>query len=70
MGPARLQVPAGSVGIADGRTGLYALASPGGWTLIGRTPARLFDPGAPQPFLLEPGMRIRFCAIAADEYEA
>ena len=66
----RQQVPAGSVGIADGRTGLYALASPGGWTLIGRTPVRLFDPGAQQPFLLEPGMRVRFRAIAADEYDA
>jgi KipI family sensor histidine kinase inhibitor len=66
----RQQVPAGSVGIADGRTGLYALASPGGWTLIGRTPFKLFDPAAAEPFPIQPGMRVRFRAIPADEYDA
>jgi allophanate hydrolase len=66
----RQRVPAGSVGVADGRTGLYAMASPGGWTLIGRTPFRLFDAGAKTPFVLQPGMRVRFRAISADEFEA
>jgi KipI family sensor histidine kinase inhibitor len=66
----RQRVPAGSVGIADGRTGLYAMASPGGWTLIGRTPFRLFDPTAESPFVLQPGMRVRFRAIPADEFSA
>lgn len=66
----RQRVPAGSVGIADGRTGLYALASPGGWTLIGRTPFKLFDPAADEPFPIQPGMRVRFRAISADEYDA
>ncbi len=69
-GEPRQQVPAGSVGIADGRTGLYALASPGGWTLIGRTPFRLFDPAAAEPFPIAPGMRVRFRAIGADENDA
>lgn len=64
----RQQVAAGSVGIADGRTGLYAMASPGGWTLIGRTPYKLFDPGAEQPFALAPGTRIRFRSITAGEF--
>ena len=64
----RQRVPAGSVGIADGRTGLYAMASPGGWTLIGRTPIQLFDPNADTPFVLQPGMRVRFRAIPADEF--
>ena len=59
----RQQVPAGSVGIADERTGLYALASPGGWTLIGRTSYPLFDAAAEQPFALAPGMRVRFRAV-------
>lgn len=63
----RQHVPAGSVGIADGRTGLYAMSSPGGWTLIGRTPCKLFDATAEQPFALEPGMRVRFRAIAGEE---
>ena len=66
----RQRVPAGSVGIADGRTGLYALASPGGWTLIGRTPLPLFDATAESPFVLQPGMRVRFRAIRADEFSA
>lgn len=59
----RQHVPAGSVGVADERTGLYAMASPGGWTLIGRTSYRLFDPNAEQPFALAPGMRVRFRAV-------
>ena len=66
----RQRVEPGSVGIADGRTGLYAMASPGGWTLIGRTPCRLFDAAADEPFVLRPGMRVRFAAISADEFEA
>ncbi len=65
----RQRVEAGSVGIADGRTGLYAMASPGGWTLIGRTPYPLFDAGADAPFVLQPGMRVRFCPIAPDEFD-
>jgi KipI family sensor histidine kinase inhibitor len=65
----RQRVPAGSVGIADSRTGLYAMASPGGWTLIGRTPLRLFDPDSATPFMLHPGMRVRFRALSADEIE-
>jgi allophanate hydrolase len=66
----RQHVPAGSVGIADGRTGLYAMASPGGWTLIGKTPLKLFDAHSETPFVLQPGMRVRFRAVAADEIEA
>lgn len=65
----RQRVPAGSVGLADSRTGIYAMASPGGWTLIGRTPLTLFDPDSATPFLLQPGMRVRFTALSADEIE-
>lgn len=63
----RLQVPAGSVGIAGAQTGLYALTTPGGWRLIGRTTMTLFDPAHEPPFALKPGDRIRFVAVAADE---
>ena len=63
----RQRVPAGSVGIADERTGLYAMASPGGWTLIGRTSYPLFDATAEQPFALAPGMRVRFRAVTGDD---
>jgi len=58
----RAHVAAGSVGIADGRTGLYALPGPGGWVLIGRTSYPLFDASAEPPFALKPGMRVRFIA--------
>jgi allophanate hydrolase len=63
----RQRVEAGSVGIADGRTGLYALAGPGGWPLIGRTTFTLFDPQAKDPFPLRAGMRIQFIAVTAAE---
>lgn len=59
----RTHVPAGSVGVAGAMTGIYPLASPGGWALIGRTPKRLFDPHAPHPFLFAPGAEVQFTAI-------
>lgn len=58
----RAHVPAGSVGIASGHTGLYALPGPGGWAIIGRTRYPLFDSTNDQPFALQPGMRLRFVA--------
>jgi len=59
----RVNIAAGSVGIADGRTGLYALPGPGGWALIGRTSYPLFDATADRPFALRPGSRVRFVAV-------
>lgn len=57
----RVSVPAGSVGIAGGQTGIYPVESPGGWRLIGRTTTALFDPAnASRPTLLQPGDRVRF----------
>jgi len=66
----RQRVEAGSIGIADARTGMYAVASPGGWMLIGRTPYRLFDANAADPFPIRAGMRVRFTAISADDFDA
>ncbi|MBM7566808.1 5-oxoprolinase subunit PxpB [Paenibacillus sacheonensis] len=63
----RSRVPAGSVGIAGGGTGIYPLASPGGWQLIGRTPIRLFDPDRAEPFLLRAGDTLRFLPITAKD---
>lgn len=63
LGEPRVNVVAGSVGIADGRTGLYALPGPGGWALIGHTAYPLFDASAEDPFALRPGTRIRFVAV-------
>jgi KipI family sensor histidine kinase inhibitor len=56
----RTSIPAGSVGLAGGQTGIYPTASPGGWQLIGRTDVTLFDPGRDPPALLGPGSRLRF----------
>ncbi len=61
----RQRVPPGSVGVAGPYTGIYALGSPGGWTLIGRTSLPLFDADSEQPFTLRAGMRIRFRPIDA-----
>jgi inhibitor of KinA len=59
----RLRVPAGSIGIAGRQTGIYAVESPGGWNLIGRTALRLFDPAADPPARFKPGDRLRFIPI-------
>ena len=59
----RQRVPAGSVGIAGAQTGVYPLATPGGWRLIGWTPAALFDPTRTPPALLQPGDRVRFVPV-------
>ncbi len=56
----RLLVPAGSVGIGGAQTGIYPLATPGGWQLIGHTPLPLFDPDRDEPVLLRPGDTVRF----------
>ena len=56
----RTRVPAGSVAIAGAMTAIYPQASPGGWRLLGRTDARLFDPAATTPARLRPGDRVRF----------
>ena len=65
----RTAIPAGSVGIGGEQTGVYPIASPGGWQLIGRTPLKLFDPSAGRlPYAA--GDRIRFCPITQDEFDA
>lgn len=61
---ARTRVPAGSVAVAGEFAGVYPRASPGGWRLLGRTGAVLFDPEAERPALLVPGDRVRFRSIS------
>lgn len=64
----RTLVPEGSVGIANNQTGIYPVASPGGWQLIGRTPIRLFAPQRSHPFLYKAGDYLKFKSISAQEY--
>ncbi len=58
----RLRVPAGSVGLAGRQTGIYALSTPGGWQIIGRTTLPLWDATREPPTLLRPGDRVRFAS--------
>lgn len=76
--PERLNVPrratprkvvaAGSVGIAGIQTGIYPIQSPGGWQIIGRTPALVFHPDEGPPTLLEPGDIVHFVPISSAEF--
>jgi inhibitor of KinA len=74
----RQKVDAGSVGIAGRQTGIYPLASPGGWQIIGRTPLKLFGTQSNVPegevygetiCLLHPGDNVRFYSISKNEFE-
>lgn len=62
-GTPRSRVPAGSVAIAGGQTGIYPAETPGGWLIIGTTPLKLFDPDRSPPALLAVGDRVRFEAM-------
>ncbi|MGI4806035.1 MAG: carboxyltransferase domain-containing protein, partial [Janthinobacterium lividum] len=65
----RKAVPAGSVGIAGGQTGIYPLETPGGWQIIGRTPLQLFDARKSSPTLLKAGDLVVFKPITDQEYQ-
>lgn len=65
----RDRVEPGSIGIANSQTGIYPIASAGGWRLIGRTPLRLFKPAEKPPFLYQAGDTIVFRPISLSEYE-
>ena len=64
----RRAVPAGSVGIADRQTGVYPLATPGGWRIIGRTPIEIFRPDRENMSYLEIGDSVRFVPISAERF--
>ncbi|MDQ3523573.1 MAG: 5-oxoprolinase subunit PxpB [Chloroflexota bacterium] len=63
----RTRVPPGSVGIGGAQTGIYPLPTPGGWSLIGRTPRVMFDPARASDEELRPGDRIRFVPVGAED---
>jgi KipI family sensor histidine kinase inhibitor len=64
----RTKTPPGSVGIGGTQCCIYSVESPGGFWVLGRTPLRLYDPGAPDPILLRPGDHVRFRPIDAEEF--
>jgi KipI family sensor histidine kinase inhibitor len=59
----RVRVAAGSVAIGGAYCGIYPAGGPGGWQIIGRTAAALFDPAREAPAMLMPGDRVRFVPI-------
>ena len=66
----RINLLPGSVGIAENRTGIYPFGGPGGWSIIGRTPMKLFDNNNENPFVINPGMRVKFDPINKKEFES
>ncbi len=65
----RKVIPAGYVGIAGMQTGVYPLATPGGWQLIGRTPLTLFDAARARPALLKAGDLVTFKPIDHQQFD-
>ena len=66
----RVRVPAGAVAIATTLTAVYPVESPGGWHLIGASPARLFDPARDPPVPLAPGDAVVFEPVPRERFAA
>jgi KipI family sensor histidine kinase inhibitor len=66
----RRNVPPGSVGIAGKQTGVYPIATPGGWRLIGRTPTEMFRKDRASMSFLSIGDRVRFTSISSARFTA
>lgn len=64
----RTRMPAGSIAIANAQTCVYPFETPGGWSIIGRTPLIVFDPARDPASLFAPGDRVRFYAIGNGEF--
>lgn len=65
----RTKIHAGAVGIGGEQTGIYPLASPGGWRLIGTTPVKPYDPDRENPILYSAGDYIRFVSVTKEEFD-
>lgn len=64
----RVSVPKGSVAIADKYTAIYPQVSPGGWSLVARTPISLFSPISTPPCMLSTGAKVKFDVIDLEEF--
>ena len=65
----RTRIEPGSVGIGGNPTGVYPVASPGGWRILGYTPLKFYDPSGKDPILCKAGEYIRFVPVTRGEYE-
>jgi len=64
----RTRVPEGSIAIANTQSVVYPFTISGGWSLIGRTPLKVFDARRTPPALFEPGQRVRFHPVSRAEF--
>ena len=65
----RVKVPKGAVGITEQFCNIYTFESPGGWNIIGNTPAKVFNKlDSKNPTLIKPGDNINFFKISKKEY--
>lgn len=64
----RVEIEKGSVGIGGEQTGIYPIASPGGWQIIGKTPVNVYDKSKESPILYRAGDYIRFVPVSKEEY--
>jgi KipI family sensor histidine kinase inhibitor len=65
----RVKMPCGAVAIANAQCVVYPFEIPGGWSVVGRTPLRVFDANRQQPSLFEPGAQVRFDRIDRSEFD-
>lgn len=65
----RTRIEAGSVGIGGSQTGIYPVASPGGWQIIGRTPMAMLDVEKSPPSVANPLDKVRFVPISYEEFK-
>jgi KipI family sensor histidine kinase inhibitor len=68
-GTPRPRVVTGSIAIANAQTVVYPFTTPGGWSIIGRTPVSIFDARRDPPSLMSPGDRVRFVPISRSEFD-
>jgi len=65
----RLRMPTGTVAIANAQCVVYPYEIPGGWSVVGRTPLRLFDAARARPSLFEPADTVRFERIERPQFD-
>jgi len=66
----RPRIAPSTISVGGVQTAIGSVAGPSGWHVIGRTPARPFDPGREPAFLFAPGDRIRLVPIPATDWAA
>lgn len=66
----RVRMPCGAVAIANTQCVVYPFEIPGGWSVVGQTPLRVFDAKRSRPSLFEPGDQVHFERIDRREFDA